>query len=161
MFLTKKSFIKILVKTNVNLIVNETNKSPDYFCTQQTQLYATNDGKPEKQRAIIGEKALFNKERPFGWAYFYEKARKDLFLVLDDSWDVPFKNAELYYGSLQLNGEKFPKAVLNVKTNTEALKNLCERIKKQVGKALAVGFVHKKVKQQTMIYPKQNIGKSG
>jgi hypothetical protein len=59
-------------KTNINLIPDTQNITPDYYCTWQTQLYATNDGKPKGQRAIIGEKALFDREKPFGWAYFYE-----------------------------------------------------------------------------------------
>ena len=45
-------------KTNINLIPDIQNPTPDYYCTWQTQLYATNDGKPQGQRAIIGEKAF-------------------------------------------------------------------------------------------------------
>lgn len=116
-------------KTEENLITDKVNPSPDYYCTWQTQLYATADGKPARQRAVIGEKALFGKEKPFGWAYFYEKARKDLLLVMDDSWDVPPNDDGKYYGSLHLDGEKFPDAVLNAETNYEALNNLCNRIK--------------------------------
>lgn len=116
-------------KVNVNLIPNIINPSPDYYCTWQTQLYATCDGKPEKQRAIVGERALFAKEKPYGWAYFYEKARRDLFFVIDDSWDIPVQNDGSYYGSLILNGERFPQAVSNSATNAEALKKLVERIK--------------------------------
>ena len=115
-------------KTEINLIPNFFNPSPDYYCTWQTQLYATCDGKPLAQRAIIGEKALFNKEKPYGWAYFYEKARQDLFIVMDDSWDVPLNGDRAFYGSLELNSEKFPVSTTD-KTNSEALKSLTERIK--------------------------------
>ena len=66
-------------KTEMNLVPDIVNPSPDYYCTWQTQLYATCDGKPARQRAILGEKAFFDTEKPFGWAYFYEKARGDLF----------------------------------------------------------------------------------
>lgn len=59
-----------------NLIPAVQNPSPDYYCTWQTQLYATSDGKPEKQRECICEKSLFDKEKPYGWAYFYETARR-------------------------------------------------------------------------------------
>ena len=76
-------------RTKINLIPDIRNDSPDYYCTWQTQLFATSDGKPERQRAIIGEKALFDFEKPYGWAYFYENIRNDLYLVMDDSWDVP------------------------------------------------------------------------
>ncbi len=68
-----------------NLIPDIVNPSPDYYCTWQTQLYATSDGKPPKQRESICEKSLFDKSKPNGWAYFYEKARKDLIIVMDDS----------------------------------------------------------------------------
>ena len=116
-------------KTTVNLVPDRVNPTPDYYCTWQTQLYATNDGKPAEQRRIIGEKALFSPEKPYGWAYFYEKARKDLFFIMDDSWDVPLNNDERYFGSLILNGEKYPEAVRKARSNAEALKRLCDRMK--------------------------------
>ncbi len=116
-------------KINVNLVPSSVNGSPDYYCTWQTQLYATCDGKPAAQRRTIGERMLFEKEKPFGWAYFYESARKDLFLVMDDSWDVPLDGNEAYYGSLVLNHEKFPDAAQNGVSNVEALKRLTDRIK--------------------------------
>lgn len=97
----------------INLIPDIMNPTPDYYCTWQTQLYATCDGKPVKQRECIGEKQLFGEkgEKPYGWAQFYEEARKDLLLVMDDSWDVPLSGDGSYYGSLILNEEKFPESV--------------------------------------------------
>lgn len=115
-------------KTEINLIPDTINPSPDYYCTWQTQLYATCDGKPPAQRAIIGEKALFDTKKPYGWAYFYEKARQDLFIVMDDSWDVPLNGDRAYYGSLELNSEKFPTCTEG-KSNSDALKYLIERVK--------------------------------
>lgn len=116
-------------KTTVNLVPDTVNPTPDYYCTWQTQLYATNDGKPAGQRRIIGEKALFSPEKPYGWAYFYEKARGDLFFIMDDSWDVPPDNDERYFGSLILNGEKYPEAVGKAQSNADAIKRLSERMK--------------------------------
>ena len=116
-------------KTKINLIPQITNPSPDYYCTWQTQLYATCDGKPSAQRSAIGERMLFEKEKPFGWAYFYENARKDLFLVMDDSWDVPLDGNERYYGSLILNREKFPCALQHAVSNAQAIKILTDRVK--------------------------------
>ena len=116
-------------KLNLNLIPGHPNPSPDYYCTWQTQLYATCDGKPLAQRRTIGEKMLFEKEKPYGWAYFYETARSDLFLVMDDSWDVPLDGNSAYYGSLILNDEKFPEATQNSANNGESLKRLTDRIK--------------------------------
>lgn len=116
-------------KTNINLIPDTKNPSPDYYCTWQTQLYATCDGKPVKQRECITEHALFGDKKPFGWADFYKEARQDLLLVMDDSWDVPLNGDPSYYGSLLLNSEKFPEATDNAASNTEALKRLTGRIK--------------------------------
>ena len=115
-------------KTNRNLISNVVNPSPDYYCTWQTQLYVTCGGTPAEQRKNIGERMLFKKEKPFGWAYFYEKARSDLFLVMDDSWDVPLDGNKEYYGSLILNDEKFPESIRGAVSNGEALKRLTKRI---------------------------------
>lgn len=116
-------------KTTENLIPNTVNQTPDYYCTWQTQLYATCDGKPERQRAVIGERALFDSEKPFGWAHFYKDARRDLIFVMDDSWDVPLENDGSCYGSLVLNAEKFPLSVRNSNSNADALKALAERIR--------------------------------
>ncbi|MBQ2987823.1 MAG: hypothetical protein IJD59_01830 [Clostridia bacterium] len=114
--------------TSCNLIPDTVNPSPDYYCTWQTQLYATSDGKPEGQRAILGEHALFGGEKPFGWAYFYPEARRDLIFVMDDSWDVPPDNDRSWYGSLLLNGEKFPEAAVSG-DNGRSLRRLSDRIR--------------------------------
>lgn len=97
-------------KIDMNLIPDTVNMSPDYYCTWQTQLYTTCDGKPAKQRETVSEKGLFGKEKPYGW-------------------DVPMDGDRAYYGSLLLNKEKFPEATKGAKTNAEALKNITERIK--------------------------------
>lgn len=126
-----------LKQISYNLVPDIINPSPDYYCTWQTQLYATNDGKPAAQRAIVCEKSLFDTDKPFGWAHFYKAARKDLILVMDDSWDVPPNNDSTYYGCLQLNSEKFPTFTKN-KTNSQALKCLSEKIKGLGWKGLGV-----------------------
>ena len=125
-------------KTKINLIPDYINTTPDYYCTWQTQLYATCDGKPTGQRGAINENSLFTEEKPYGWAYFYERVRKDLFIVLDDGWDVPMIDNNEYYGSLILNDEKFPAFTNNSKTNTEALKMLSDKIKSLGWKGLGV-----------------------
>ena len=56
-------------KTKINLIPDCINTTPDYYCTWQTQLYATCDGKPTGQRGAINEKSLFAEEKPYGWAW--------------------------------------------------------------------------------------------
>lgn len=116
-------------KMKLNFVPDHVNPSPDYYCTWQTQLYATCGGTPAEQRRTIGEAMLFDREKPHGWANFYETARRDLLLVMDDSWDVPLNGDESYYGSLILNAEKFPDATTFGKTNGEALKRLTDRVK--------------------------------
>lgn len=116
-------------KTNRNLIPDRVNPSPDYYCTWQTQLYATSDGKPAKQRESICEHALFGTEKPFGWSRFHEAARSDLLLVMDDSWDVPPDGNSAYFGSLLLDREKFPQETAGKVSNADALKRLTDRIR--------------------------------
>ncbi len=108
-------------KTNKNYIPDAKNTTPDYYCTWQTQLYATCDGKPEAQRANITEQALFSGTKPFGWTNFYPDIRKDLYLVMDDSWDVPLSDYKDYHGSFVLNRDKFP-TYADEKNNAKALK---------------------------------------
>ena len=118
-----------MVKVKMNLVPDTENTTPDYYCTWQTQLYATSGGSPKEQRDVIGEKQLFGKEYPYGWAYLHERARRDLLLVMDDSWDVPIQNEEAYFGSLELDKSKFPESTKKAATNAEALKLLTDRIK--------------------------------
>lgn len=115
-------------QTDIDLIPTKPNPSPDYYCTWQTQLYATCGGAPEAQRSVLNESSLFENEKPYGWAHFYPEARADLIFVMDDSWDIPYTNNNSYYGSLILNKEKFPSFVENA-DNSLSLKRLSERIK--------------------------------
>ena len=123
-------------KTTTNLIPDIVNPSPDYYCTWQTQLYATCDGKPEGQRSAMGEQGMFSEEKPYNWTSFYPEARKDLFFVMDDSWDVPKGTKDRpFCGSLQLDKEKFPESTKNC-DNATALKRLTDRVKKLGWKGL-------------------------
>lgn len=132
-----------------NLIPDIVNPSPDYYCTWQTQLYATSDGKPLKQRACIGEKQLFDIEKPYGWAYFYEKARGDLIIVMDDSWDVPLDGNNDYYGALILSPDKFPSFTGDGISDKDALKLLADKVKEAGWKSLG-GWV---CAQKSNLYP--------
>lgn len=140
-----------MIKTKINLIPNIKNPSPDYYCTWQTQLYATSGGSPEAQRTVIGEKALFEREKPYGWAYFYKEARRDLIFVMDDSWDVPLSGDSSFFGSLLLNGEKFPQSVNDARNNADALKKLCERVKGLGWKGLGGWVCAKKHPEEYLI----------
>lgn len=121
-----------------NLIPQITNPTPDYYCTWQTQLYHCNNGGPEGQRLDITEENLFGNGIAQGWAYMYPELRKDLFIVIDDGWDVELSNDEKYFGCLQLSREKYPEAWKGAKNNTEALKNLSDRIKALGWKGLGI-----------------------
>ncbi len=120
-----------------SFIPEEINPTPDYYCTWQTQLYATSDGKPEKQRKVMCENSLFSEEKPYGWAYFYKEFRKDLFIVMDDSWDVPLDGDNRFYGSLLLSRDKFP-SFYDEDDAEKALKMLSDKIKKLGWKGLGV-----------------------
>ncbi len=111
-------------KTDINLVPNTENLSPDYYCTWQTQLYACSNAGPQGQRDIMYEGALFGSgdekediKNGIGWAYTqYKDARGDLYFILDDSWDVPIgaepniehPEDDPWYGSLALARDKFP-----------------------------------------------------
>lgn len=122
-------------KIKVNYVPDIPNRTPDYYCTWQTQLYATSDGKPEAQRAAISEKALFGDEKPFGWTDFYPDARRDLFFVMDDSWDVPLNDYKEYHGSMVLNRDKFP-SYADEKNPQNALARLNEDVRKKGWRAV-------------------------
>ena len=138
-----------MIKTDINLVPDIVNPSPDYYCTWQTQLYATSDGKPEGQRRFIGENALFAPEKPYGWAYFHSEAKKDLLLIMDDSWDVPLDGNSAYYGSLQLDPEKFPEAA----SQEFPLKHLSDRIRQNGWKGLG-GWV---CAQESELFPADSV----
>ena len=135
-----------------NLIKNTVNTSPDYYCTWQTQLYLSDNGGPHGQRKNMTEAGLFGNEKGQGWAYFYEDARQDLFLVMDDSWDVPFEDYEKYYGSLILDKGKFPESC-NSNNTVKNLKNLTDKIKSLGWKGLG-GWV---CAQESEVYQKTSI----
>lgn len=135
----------------MNLIEEKQNPTPDYYCTWQTQLYACNNGGPEKQREYMTEENLFGSGTAQGWVNFYGKARKDLLLVMDDSWDVPIKNYEKYYGSLVLDKEKFP-SFYEENNPQKSLENLTKRVKQNGWKGLG-GWV---CAQESPLYPEKN-----
>ena len=107
-------------KLDLDLVPERENPSPDYYCTWQSQLYACCNKGPQAQRDIMTEQGVFGTGDPardtalgLGWAHQYKDAQKDLFLVLDDSWDVPIGAAPdggRWYGSLALARDKFPHA---------------------------------------------------
>jgi len=119
------------------LVPDIPNPSPDYYCTWQTQQYFTSAGGSALQRANLIEANILGNDMHQGWANFYPKVRKDLFFVMDDSWDIPLSgDAKGYFGSLILSKERFPSFAKVGVSNKDALKNLTAAIEQKGWKAL-------------------------
>ena len=121
-----------------NLVPDQPSQTPDYFCTWQTQLFATSDGKTVAQRNVMGEKSLFDKEKPYGWAYFFEEARQDLIFLMDSGWDVDVDKVLELRGSHFLNKGKFPSFAGDETSHTQALKALGDKISELGWKGLGL-----------------------
>lgn len=123
-----------MLKTKTNLVPDIVNTSPDYYCTWQTQLYASNNLGVQAQRDIMTENFIFDNTFPNGCADFFRDARRDLIFVLDDSWDVPLgaepKKSDMF-GSLILNDERFPSYANQNTENKVAMKKLSDDLKKK------------------------------
>jgi len=91
-----------------SLVPKVINQAPDYFCTWNIQGYICSYKSPEDQRAQMTEANLFGGGKYQDWAGLYPRIRGDLILVMDDSWDVPANGDSSYFGSLQLNEQRFP-----------------------------------------------------
>ena len=109
----------------MNLVPDKPGVAPNYWCTWNAQhpmwyikteaelrefnyYKATENG--TSARSNINQKFLF--EDP-GWAEnYWKEIRSDLYLCLDDGWDVPFNidavDERWRFGSLELNQERFP-----------------------------------------------------
>ena len=95
-----------------NLVPEKPSEAPDYLCTWNLQCYRSNQDGPVKNRAEMVEENLFGEGPYQGWASLYPAIREDVFLVLDDSWDIPRDMNERagnpYYGTAQLDTTRFP-----------------------------------------------------
>lgn len=123
-----------------------------YWCTWLTQNYIAEKQSKESQntkanfvgdqgarlaRAVLTEETLFGED---GLADRYEKERGDLYLLLDDGWDVPFqihpdKNAWAF-GSLEVAEDRFPS--VRGKSPAERLKILSQKAKAKGWKGLGI-----------------------
>ncbi|HEY5500146.1 MAG TPA: hypothetical protein VIK20_07170 [Bacteroidales bacterium] len=162
-------FLSMLISFNLfsqedmnesGLVPNSVNPSPDYYCTWQTQKYYTNAADPVVMRNNIIEANLFGTLPYQGWLNFYPKVRGDLFIVMDDSWDIPLKgDGSGYFGSLVLNSERFPDYAKEGVSNQEALKHLNNDVKSKGWKGLggwvcaqeAPNFINGKTRQEYWI----------
>jgi len=83
---------------------------PDYFCTWNIQGYVSSYTNPNLQADAMIEANLFGKGANQNWVELYPEIRSDLFLVLDDTWDIPPGGGHSHpmRGSMELDSERFP-----------------------------------------------------
>jgi hypothetical protein len=115
-----------LLLASPNLIPAGPNQSPDYFCTWNVQGYVCSYASSRIERREMVEANLFGHGKYQDWIDFYPSIRGNLFLVLDDSWDVPLDGDKRDYGSLILNRERFPSFA---GTPAESLRKLSEAVR--------------------------------
>ncbi|MBL7112047.1 MAG: hypothetical protein ISS19_08915 [Bacteroidales bacterium] len=106
-------------RTDISLIPDKQNQSPDYWCTwgaqnyaidTQSVLYSLSLGGHSLTAGNLNEENLFGED---GWSSaFPDELKKDLFIVLDLGWDVPSETKigteNWRLGSLMVVQEKFP-----------------------------------------------------
>ena len=102
-----------------NLVPSAPGKSPNYWCTWSAQSYMYGQGAKEvdpilyKVEAVskyssvyLNEEVLFGDK---GWLkIFYNKIKGDLWVVLDDGWDIPANKDYGYRNYSWLDPVKFP-----------------------------------------------------
>ena len=95
-----------------DLVPETPSLAPDYLCTWNLQCYRSNQDGPVKNRAEMVEENFFGDGPYQGWASLYPAIREDLFLVLDDSWDIPRdmneRSGNPYFGTVRLDTTRFP-----------------------------------------------------
>lgn len=101
----------------MNLIPSAPGPSPNYWCTWSTQNFGREDERPD-YRNYLGEtgsrfaRAEMNEKNLIRWMRQFPRIRGDLYLLLDDGWDVPYgvhpDKSRDRFGSLEPDGERFP-----------------------------------------------------
>lgn len=117
--------------TYFNLVPTEASKAPNYYCTWNTQYaYAGT----EDIRSEMTEENIFGSGPGQGWINFYPKVRKDLYFLLDDSWDIPV-NANKGYGHDEVDTTRFPSISGNA---AERMTKLSDKVKSKGWKGLGL-----------------------
>ena len=102
-----------------NLVPTSPGKSPNYWCTWSAQSYMYGQGTkkvdpilykveaiPKYSSVYLNEEVLFGDK---GWLKnFYNKIKGDLWVVLDDGWDIPASKDYGYRNYSRLDPAKFP-----------------------------------------------------
>ena len=142
-----------LRQTDIDLVPEKASAAPDYYCTWNIQGYIsshTRDGS-ENIRSQMREENIF-RDRTIGgrtykaWVDHYAAVRKDLFFVLDDSWDTPLSVFDRYwskdsgksgqrpeYGLAILDQTRFPSFKGD---NVARLRQLAQAVEKRGWKGL-------------------------
>jgi len=120
-----------------SLVPSKPSNAPDYFCTWNVQGYVCSYLTNEDERKAMNEKNMFGDSAYQNWLGFFPNIRKDLFFVMDDSWDVPPDENSMqkndYLGTVELNQARFPSFTGNA---TERLKKLVGAVKEKGWKGL-------------------------
>ena len=97
-----------------NLVPEQPSETPNYWCTWGAQATTLKDPKAGGQMAAadnLNETLVFKDP---GWlTHYFDKIRKDLFVVYDGGWDVPIGNdftgdGRWRLGSFEVAVDKFP-----------------------------------------------------
>lgn len=123
-------------KKIVSLIPEKPSQAPDYFCTWNLQGYVTSFSSTEAQRNAMNEKNIFGKGQYEHWAGMFKKVNRDLYFLLDDSWDAPLDGDKSYFGSLIVDSARFPSVA--GKRPAQRLKILSDKVKKAGWKGLGL-----------------------
>ena len=119
-----------------SLVPDAPSKAPDYFCTWCVQGYVCSYENNQLQRMAMNEKNMFGDRANENWVSFFPKIRKDLFFVMDDSWDIPLSEnskSGTSIGLAELSPDRFPSYA---GTPTERLKKLCSAVESKGWKGL-------------------------
>ena len=112
-----------------SLVPDMPSQAPDYFCTWNLQGYVASYKSTELTRAAMTEDYLFGDGLYQNWVDCYPAIRKDLYFVMDDSWDIPKDvndSPNPYLGCVELSSDRFPSFRGDA---VERLKQLSEQIK--------------------------------
>jgi len=119
-----------------SLVPDAPSKAPDYFCTWCVQGYVCSYENNPLHRMAMNEKNMFGDSLYQNWVSFFPKIRKDLFFVMDDSWDIPLSEnskAGTSIGLVELSPSRFPSYA---GTPTDRLKKLCAAVEAKGWKGL-------------------------
>lgn len=113
-----------------SLVPETPSNAPDYLCTWNLQAYVVDYENSDRMREAMTEVNIFGDGQYQNWASFFPSIRKDLFFVMDDSWDIPAdvntKRNNPYLGTTELNEERFPSFT---GSPTERIQKLTQKFK--------------------------------